>query len=133
MQPDLNILEIKAACCKFICELEPDGNGEFGKGGQRMRVGGEGRYGLGKKPGASVCMRKAPQIAFTFKNTKVIVASLKCSTIFSNKRGPKPAALTRSCGEAQRLADWGLGDKCRGTCVHKTLYMSPLYYDLIYV
>lgn len=35
--------------------------------------------------------------------------------------------------EAQRQVGWGLGHKCRGTFTHKTLYMSPLYYDLAYV
>lgn len=50
-----------------------------------MRVGGEGRYWLGKKSRASVCMRKAPQIAFTLEKGKVIVALLKCSTVFSIK------------------------------------------------
>ena len=45
-----------------------------------MRVGGEGRYGLGKKPRASVCMRKAPQIAFAWEKAKVIVALLKCGS-----------------------------------------------------
>lgn len=32
MQPDLKTVEIKSACCKFICELEPEGTREGGKG-----------------------------------------------------------------------------------------------------
>lgn len=44
IEPDLNTVEIKAACCKFICELEPEGTRERGKresedeGGRRREI-----------------------------------------------------------------------------------------------
>lgn len=70
MQPDLSIAEIKGACCKFRCELQPERIRQNSKRSQRMRVGAE--EGLGKRPITNVWMRRDPQILVFWRLIKYL-------------------------------------------------------------